>query len=87
MITLSIVLMVAAGFLLLSLMFKLLKAPLKLIFKFLLSAVLGYVALFILNFFGAWVGLSLGLNWINAVVVGVFGVPGVILLLLLQFFL
>jgi len=87
MITLAIVLLVAVGFLLISLLFKLLKAPLKFIFKFLLHALLGYVALFVINFFGAWIGISLGLNWINAAIVGVFGIPGVILLLLLQFFL
>ena len=52
--------------------------------KLLINAALGYIALFILNFFGGFIGLSLGLNFVNAVVVGFLGVPGVILLTLLK---
>ena len=48
---------------------------------------MGYIALFIFNFVGAWVGLSLGLNWLNAIVTGVLGIPGVILLLLIKYLL
>lgn len=85
--TLVIVFLVAAGFFILSLLFKILKTPIKLAAKIALHAVLGYVALFVLNFVGSWVGIGLGLNWINAIIVGVLGVPGVILLLLLQYLL
>ena len=42
--------------------------------------------LFLLNKFGAIVGISLGLNWVNALIIGVFGYPGLILLLLLKYF-
>ena len=76
----------AIGFLLVVLLIKIIKTPLKWALKLLLNAVMGFVALFILNFFGEWVGISLGINWINALVVGVLGFPGVILLLLIKFF-
>lgn len=77
----------ASGILLLALLFRILKTPLRWVFKLLLNAAIGFVALIILNFFGAWVGLSLGVNWLNAIVVGVLGIPGVILLLLLKYLL
>ena len=53
--------------------------------KLLINTALGYIALFILNFFGEFIGITLGLNFINAVVVGFLGVPGVVLLALLKF--
>jgi inhibitor of the pro-sigma K processing machinery len=79
--------LVASGILLLALLFRILKTPLRWAFKLLLNAAIGFVALIVLNFFGAWVGLSLGVNWLNAIIVGVLGIPGVILLLLLKYLL
>ncbi len=71
--------------LLVALLFKLLKTPLKWAFKLLLNAVGGFIALVILNFFGAIFGLSLTINLINCLVAGILGLPGVILLLLLKY--
>ena len=82
----AIVLIGAAGFLL-SLSFRLLRKPLAWILKFLLHAAMGYAFLFLFDFVGAWAGVSLGLNWVNAAVAGVLGVPGVILLLLIKYLL
>jgi inhibitor of the pro-sigma K processing machinery len=79
--------LVASGILLLALLFRILKTPLRWAFKLLLNAAIGFVALIVLNFFGAWVGLSLGVNWLNAIIVGVLGIPGGILLLLLKYLL
>lgn len=81
------VVLIGAALFLLSLSFKLLKKPLAWILKFLLHAAMGYAFLFLFNFVGAWIGLSLGLNWFNAAVAGVLGVPGVILLLLIKYLL
>lgn len=64
--------------------FKIFTAPMKLLFKLLVNTLLGFISLIIINFLGSFTGLSLGINWVNAAVVGVFGVPGVGLLLLLQ---
>ena len=66
---------------------KLLSATIRFAFKMLINALVGFAVLFLLNFAGEFVGLSLGINWINAVVVGVLGAPGVVLLLLLKYFL
>ena len=56
----------------------------KLIFKILINTALGFVALIIVNQIGAYIGVSIGINTLNAVIVGIFGLPGVALLLLLQ---
>lgn len=82
-----IVFLLSIAFSLMGLLLKLLKKPIKWFFKLLIHAALGYVFLFIFNFVGAWVDLSLGLNWFNAVVTGVLGVPGVVLLLLVKYLL
>jgi len=66
---------------------KLLTAPIRLAGKLLINGLVGFVVLFFLNFAGNLVGLSLGINWFNAIVVGIFGAPGVVLLLLLKYLL
>ena len=79
----SLVFIVLAGFLLIRLLLK----PLKWAVKLLLNALGGFVLLFVVNFVGSWVGLSVGITWLNALVAGVLGLPGVALLLVLKFFL
>ena len=71
--------------LLVVLLFKILKTPLKWALKLLLNAVGGFIALVILNFFGGFVGLSLTINLINCLVAGILGLPGVVLLLVLKY--
>lgn len=66
---------------------KLLTAPIRLAGKLLINGLVGFVVLFFLNFAGNLVGLSLGINWFNAIVVGIFGAPGVVLLLLMKYLL
>ncbi len=64
---------------------RLLSAPIRLAFKLLINALVGFAVLFLLNFLEPYVGLSLGINWINAIVVGLLGAPGVVLLLLIKY--
>ena len=73
--------------LLIILFIKIIKLPIKLLFKLLLHALVGFAALFLLNFVGSWFGISLDMNWFNAVVSGVLGVPGVIFLLVFKYIL
>lgn len=60
--------------------------PIKFIMKMALNSVLGLGAIWLINFIGASFGIHIGLNPITAVAVGALGVPGVILILLLQIF-
>ncbi len=85
--TVSGTLLVVCGVLLLALLIKLIRTPLRWALKLLLHALIGFVALFLLNFFGSLIGLELDLNWFNALVTGLLGVPGVLLLLLFKYLL
>lgn len=70
-------------FLLLSLV-RLFAAPIRLALKAALNALLGFAALFVLNLAAPLTGLTLGLNFMNAIVVGILGAPGLVLLVLLK---
>ena len=62
----------------------LLRKPLKMVLRVALNSALGFGALWLLNLTTSVTGLSLGLNWFNAIVIGILGVPGFGLLLLVQ---
>ena len=40
----------------------------------------------IVNFFGAYVGISVNINLLTAIIVGIFGIPGIIFLVVFQNF-
>lgn len=61
-------------------------APIKILLKLAFNTILGFAMLIALNYFGAYIGITLGVNLINAAVVGIFGLPGLALLLLLKWF-
>jgi len=63
------------------------RKPLGCLLRLFANTIGGFLALFILNFFGGFIGVSLGINLFNAVVVGIFGLPGVGFLLILQWLL
>ncbi|MDR5587554.1 MULTISPECIES: pro-sigmaK processing inhibitor BofA family protein [Clostridium] len=71
------------GLVLLFLMIKLLKWPLKI----LINGVLGVVILYVVNLVGANFNFGLAINPITALIAGFLGIPGVILLAILQVFL
>lgn len=74
----------AIGLGLLYLLGKLITVPVKLVIKLLANGVIGGLLLMLINFLGTYVGLSIEVNPINAVVAGFLGIPGVILLLILN---
>ena len=76
-----IVIGVAVG--LISLVLRLLRAPIRLLFKVLLHIGAGFLALILINMAGALVGITVGVNLLNAAIVAVLGVPGAVLALLL----
>ena len=81
------VMMVAAVILGIWLLIKLLAAPIRFIFKFALHALLGYVVLFLISFFGEFVGVHIEMTLLNVLITGFCGLPGVIFLVLLSFLL
>ena len=61
---------------------RLFSAPLKVALRVLINSVLGFGALWLLNLTGGVTGIAL--NIFNSLTVGILGVPGLFLLLLLQ---
>ena len=83
----SVIEKVALGLVLLFLVvvcLRLFAAPLKLALKVAFNSALGFGAVWLLNLTTSVTGLSLGLNWFNAIVIGILGLPGFGLLLLVQ---
>ncbi len=69
---------------------KILSVPLKLLKSLVVNAIAGGIILFLVNYVGAALGLSslhIDINIVTALVTGIFGIPGVILLLILKFLL
>ena len=56
----------------------------KRIIELIINILLGIVVLWLINRFGGSLGISIPINLITALVVGVLGLPGVIILLLLN---
>lgn len=74
---------ILAGFLIIALL-RVFSAPLRLALRVLANTLLGFLALWTVNLTAAVTGISLGLNIWNALVIGVLGLPGFVLLLLVQ---
>lgn len=72
-----------AGFFLIALL-RVFQAPLKVAVKLLANTLLGFLALWVVNLTSGITGLTLGMNFWNALVIGVLGLPGFGLLLLVH---
>jgi len=58
------------------------KKPMGCLLRLFINTLGGFIALFVINYIGAFVGISIGINWINAIIIGIFGLPGVGFLLI-----
>lgn len=66
---------------------KLIALPVKVIIKLIANALIGGIVLFLINLIGAQFGFILDITWITALIVGFLGIPGVVIVILLHFFL
>ena len=82
MISLDMIVYALVGLALLFLIIKLLKWPLKI----LINGILGIILLYIANIVGSYSGFVLPVNAISALIAGFLGIPGIIFLVLFQFF-
>ncbi|WP_244834021.1 pro-sigmaK processing inhibitor BofA family protein [Clostridium sp. BJN0001] len=71
-----------AGILLLYVFIKFIKWPIKI----LLNGVIGVIMLFAFNFAGSLINFSLPINAITALIAGFLGIPGIIMLIVIQLF-
>lgn len=62
---------------------KLLGLSMKIILRFVFNALVGGIVISIINLFGA----NITITWLSAALVGFLGVPGVIIVLIMQFLL
>ena len=79
----KIIVAILAGFFLIALL-RVFRTPLKIALKLLVNTLLGFLALWAVNLTAGLTGISLGLNLMNALVIGILGLPGFVLLLLTQ---
>jgi inhibitor of the pro-sigma K processing machinery len=74
---------VLAAFFLIALL-RIFSAPLRVAHRLLSNTLLGFLALWIVNLTASITGIALGMNFLNALTIGILGVPGFVLLLLIQ---
>ena len=60
--------------------------PIKIIGQLIINSILGVVLLYIINLVGALWQFHIGINVITALVVGILGIPGAVLLAILKIF-
>ena len=70
----------AVGLIVLCLICKIVALPMKLLWKMITNSLVGVVLLWVVNLFGAGVKIT----FLKALVAGVLGVPGVIIVLLMK---
>ena len=78
------VLLFALGLVLLYLTGWLLLAPFKFLLKLIASSLLGAAALLLINLVGGVFSVTIAINPLSAFIAGYFGLPGIILLLILK---
>ena len=83
----SLIIFVAVLFVIF-IVFKIFHLSLKLFFKLLLNALIGAALLIIFNYVFAgifnWEFFAISINWVTALVTGILGIPGVIILLVIK---
>ena len=62
---------------------KIISLPMKIIGRLIINSILGFALIFILGFFG----ITLTLSWWGYALIGIFGIPGVIFIVLFSMFL
>ena len=79
----TVIAVLLGGFFVIALI-RVFRTPLRLALKLLCNTLLGFLALWVVCLTAGITGITLGLNLWNALVIGVLGLPGFILLLLVQ---
>ena len=83
----SVVLAYAFGLLLLYIVGWLLVMPVKFLLRLLYNGIIGGIMLWILNLVGGFFNVQVAINPVTALIAGFLGIPGVLLILILQYIL
>ncbi len=76
-----------AGILLVLVLGRKMKIPLRLALKLLINGLLGGVVILLINLLGQYINFHISLNVFSALIAGTLGLPGVILLVILKYLL
>ena len=60
--------------------------PIRIAIKLIINSCLGMLLIFIINLIGNSFSFHIGMNILNAIVVGILGIPGAVLLVILKIF-
>ena len=82
----SIILAYALGLILLYILGWILLVPLKFILKLIWNGILGGIMLFVINLIGGYFGFHIIINPLTALIAGFLGIPGVVLIVLVGYF-
>lgn len=81
---LSVIIAYVVGVFLILVLGRILVVPLKVIFRLIVNAVIGGCVLLIINLIGGFWDFRIGINPVTALIAGLMGVPGVMLLIILR---
>ena len=82
--TLSLLLLLAAVVVSVLVVLKIFAAPIKLVFKLLLNMLSGFLLLILANLISGFFDFAIPINTVSCLLSGVFGIPGVILLIVIR---
>lgn len=80
----NVIMAFVIGLVVLFIMAKAFSLSLRIIFKLIINVIIGGAALLVINFFGSFIGFNITINVVTAFITGVFGVPGVVLIVILK---
>ncbi|NLM74508.1 MAG: pro-sigmaK processing inhibitor BofA [Clostridiaceae bacterium] len=82
-----IVLAWIVGVLIILLLGKTLLLPLKVVVRLVINAIIGGIAILVINIIGSPFGFTIPLNPVSALIAGILGLPGIILVVILKYLL
>jgi len=80
----NIIIAFTLGLVLIYLIGRVMLVPIKWVLKLLINALVGGIILGVINYFGTILGIHVPINPITALAVGFLGIPGVVLLIVIQ---
>ncbi|MBP2645153.1 MAG: sigmaK-factor processing regulatory protein BofA [Firmicutes bacterium] len=82
----NVILAYLFGIVLLYLVGRVFLMPIKFVFRLIYNAIIGGIMLWGVNFLGGYFDFTIAINPITALVAGILGIPGVVLLILFKVF-
>lgn len=83
---LSVVIAYLLGLVILYFLARLLLIPLKVVARLIINGIIGGLMLAVFNLVGGYFGLYLAINPVTVLVAGLMGIPGVVLLIAIRYF-